>query len=197
MDRVQPLLRRFLLSLAVLMPLSMAASAAPFGSAADVNFATQLWQKMEAARMVGPGATAQEPFFGGAKPHGMILELAFQLLDMQGHEGFVVVKKNYNGEGVSVEAVRENRAAYLHSYTVMFQRAKGYDTQNNNWFWAKYDKDGNLIQKVVNGSALLIAGRVAKGKTPDENGGCIYCHSSAGGGDYIFYPHIQLPGFKP
>ena len=41
-----------------------------------------------------------------------------------------------------------------------------------------------------------LAGRVAKGETRDETKGCLFCHSSAGGGDYIFYPQIKLPGFK-
>jgi len=194
---IQLLLKCLLLSAAVLTSLSTTASEVSFGLEEDLRFATQLWQRMETAKMVGPRATAQEPFFGGAKPHGMILELAFQLLDVESHEGFVVVKKNYDGNNVSVEAVKKNRAAYLVSYTVMFQRAAGYDTQNNNWFWVKYDKKGKLMQKVVNGNVLSIAGRVAKGETPEENGGCIYCHSSAGGGDYIFYPQIQLPGFRP
>lgn len=191
------LIKRLLMSVIVLGALSTTALAASFGLADDVAFAKLLWQRMEAAKMVGPHAIDQEPFFGGAKPHGMILELAFQLLDIEGHKGFVVVKKNYNGGGVSVAAVKENRAAYLQSYTVMFQRGEGYDAENNNWFWAKYDKDGRLMQKVINAKELSIAGRVAKGKTADDNGGCIYCHSSAGGGDYIFYPHIKLPGFNP
>jgi len=40
---------------------------------------------------------------------------------------------------------------------------------------------------------IAIAGTMIKGATPDKSRGCIYCHRSAGGGDYIFYPNITIP----
>jgi len=79
----------------------------------------------------------------------------------------------------------------------MYQRESGYDTDNQDWFWAKYNPDGSLYQKKVEGKIMQMAGRIWKGKTMEQNRGCLYCHASAGGGDYIFYPEIELPGKKP
>jgi hypothetical protein len=162
----------------------------PMGSGADVDYAGQLWDVMEQERLVGKNEARHEPFFGGAKPHGMILELAYKTIRVNGHDGFVVVKKNYDGPGVTVETVKQERAKYLSSITVMYQRESGYDEDNQNWFWAKY-KPGSKLYRSPAGVAL--AGRINKGETREQNRGCIYCHSSAGGGDYIFYPEIKIP----
>jgi len=167
-----------------------------FGLESDVAYATGLWKVMEREGLVGENAKKLEPFFGGANPHGMILEIDQKLIQVGNHVGFVVVKKNYNGSGVSVDAVKENRAKYLSSITVMYQREVGYDTDNQNWFWVKYKADGSLFNKPVQNQKIPLAGRIIKGKTWNESGGCIYCHSSAGGGDYIFYPEIKLPQMK-
>ncbi len=171
-------------------------SLAPMGTAVDVAYAARLWQVMESERLVGANATLQKPFFGGAKPHGMILEIGYQDIRVDGHTGFVVVKKNYNGEGVSEATVAKDRARYLSSITVMFQREANYDEDNQNWFWVKYRPNGELFKKTIMGRQLPLAGRIFKGKTRDENGGCIYCHSSAGGGNYIFYREIPFPGAR-
>ncbi len=166
------------------------------GSDEDIAYAHQLWQRLITAQIVGPEVKPLKPFFGGARPHGMILEVTHQSLDVAGYKGFLVLKKNYNGEGVSVENVKNDRKKYLSSITVMFQREKGYDPDNLNWFWAKYQPDGSLSIKETPKGTLLLAGRLIKGKDAASNKGCLYCHSSAGGGDYIFYPEITLPGHK-
>jgi hypothetical protein len=165
----------------------------PVGSKADIAYADKVWRVMEAERMVGANAAKQEPFFGGAKPHGMVLELVYRNVKVNNHDGFIVVKKNYDGDGVSVESVTLNRSRYLSSITIMYQRESGYDEDNQNWFWAKYKPDGRLFQKPGEGKITQLAGRIWKGKTKDQNKACIYCHSSAGGGDYIFYPDIKIP----
>ncbi len=162
-------------------------------NSSDVQYAQKLWMSMERTKIVGPSAVREKPFFGGAKPHGMILELAYKTIDVGGHRGFVVVKKNYDGSGVTVDRVIADRKKYLASMTVMYRREAGYDEDNQNWFWVKYHPDGSIFQKMINGSKFYLAGRLMKGKTPDENGGCIYCHASAGGGDYVFYPEITVP----
>lgn len=164
-----------------------------FGAAEDVSYAHSLWDVLVDKRMAGDNQKPMKPFFGGAKPHGMILELAYEEITVNGYKGFVVVKRNYDGEGVSEARVAENRAKYQSSVTVMFQREGGYDLDNKNWFWAKYYPDGKLYQKPTPKGSIHMAGRIAKGKTRDDNRGCIYCHSSAGGGDYIFYPEIKIP----
>ena len=61
----------------------------------------------------------------------------------------------------------------------MFQRAEGYDPENQNWYWAKYLADGSLDR---NEQGMQLAGRVAKG----ADQGCIACHSGAPGDDYLY-----------
>lgn len=165
----------------------------PLGTASDIDYARALWHAMQDEGLVGADAVQLEPFFGGAKPHGMILEIADQILSVNGHRGFVVVKRNYDGPGVSVKSVAADRARFLSSVTVMFQREAGYDDPNFNWFWVKYRPDGTLFRKQIMGRDMAMAGRIVKGPSWDESGGCIYCHSSAGGGDFIFYPEIEIP----
>ncbi len=165
----------------------------PAGGPEDVHYARQLWQALQEKQLVGEQARTSKPFFGGAKPHGMILEVMAQNLMLNKHTGFVIVKKNYNGDQVSVANVERDRKRYLSSITVMYQREAGYDPDNQNWFWVKYQPDGQLFEKNTPMGRFLMAGKIMKGKTPEQNGGCIYCHRSAGGGDYIFYPNIHNP----
>ncbi len=165
-----------------------------YGTLSDVQYAGLLWNSLAAQGIVDVNAMPGKPFFGGAKPHGMILEIFDQMVSVENHQGFVVVKKNYDGEGVSVESVEKDRARYLSSITVMYQREQHYDDLNQNWFWAKYQADGSLFNALINGRKVLLAGRLIKGDTWESSGGCIYCHHSAGGGDYVFYPEIVVPG---
>ncbi len=167
-----------------------------FSSQNDILYASQLWKAMEKNQLVGKQAKPLQPFFGGAKPHGMILEIYSNPLIVGQHSGFLVLKRNYNGDGVTVDSVSKNRSKYLTSITIMYQRESGYDQDNLNFFWAKYKPNGTLFSKEMMGRTLQLAGRLMKGASPKHSKGCIYCHSSAGGGDYIFYPEIKLPGFQ-
>ena len=164
----------------------------PMGTAADVAYAHVLWRTLAVAGLVGPQARPLKPFFGGAKPHGMILEVSYRDLLVGAHTGFLVLKRNYNGEDVSVENVTRDRARYLTSITVMYRREKGYDPDNQDWFWVKYRPEGSLFH---NPEGMQMAGRILKQATAAESRGCIYCHASAGGGDYVFYPEIHVPGY--
>lgn len=165
----------------------------PMGTPADVAYAERLWSVMQAEGLVGDDAESAEPFFGGAEPHGMILEVLPRPLIVGDHRGFVVVKRNYAGPGVSVSGVARDRTRFLQSVTVMLQREPGYDPDNQNWFWVKYRPDGRLFEAPFGGEPRRLAGRIFKGDTPAENGGCLWCHRSAGGGDYIFYRWIEPP----
>jgi hypothetical protein len=165
----------------------------PVGTAADISYARVLWQELVAARLVGAQAMPVQPFIGAAPPHGWVLELLHQTISVADHSGFVVVKRNYDKKGLTVAQVAANRKKYLSSITVMYQREDGYDQQNQNWFWVKYRPDGSLFSKDIHGRTVSLAGRIVKGKTSADNGGCIYCHRSAGGGDYIFYPQVKKP----
>ena len=169
----------------------------PVGTVEDVHYATRLWDAMVRDQLEGESRKNNAPFFGGAKPHGEILELSYQNLTLGAHTGFIVVKRNYGKAGesgvrgvVTVERVSEDRTRYLDSITVMFQREAGFDEDHQNWFWVKYKPDGALFTKKVEGRLTALAGRLLKSRQGADNSGCIYCHSSAGGGDYIFYSEI-------
>jgi len=143
----------------------------PFGNAEDIDYAKQLWLKMEAR---GLNSTPANLYVGGP-PHGPVREVLEAVIDGKR----IIVKRNFGGEGVSVEAVSQNRAAFLKAVTVMAKREDGYDAENGNWFWVKYKPNGNLH---TNAKGMKLAGRVAKGMDK----GCIACHQSASGNDLVF-----------
>lgn len=150
----------------------------PFGDEDSIRYAERLWSAMEAADLAGPGALVSKPY-QGQHPHGAVLDTIEGTLSVGGHTGTLIVKRNYGGEGVSIDKVYNDPDRWLGAVTVMFKRESGYDPDNKNWFWAKYLPDGSL-DKNPKGAAL--AGRVAKGM----NAGCIACHTGAPGGDYVF-----------
>jgi hypothetical protein len=143
----------------------------PFGNAEDIDYAKQLWAKMEAKDL---NSTPANLYVGGP-PHGPVREVLEAIIDGKR----VIVKRNFGGEGVSVESVSQNRAAFLKAITVMAKREDGYDPENGDWFWVKYKPDGNLH---TNAKGIKLAGRVAKGMDK----GCIFCHQSASGNDLVF-----------
>lgn len=150
----------------------------PFSGPKSVSYAQQLWTALVDAKLVGDPAMNNPPY-KGVHPHGAVLTNNTAELSLGGHKGQVIVKKNYGGEGVSVDAVTADSAKYLKAVTVMYKREEGYDADNQDWFWAKFKADGSLD---VNDKGMKLAGRVAKGKTQ----GCIACHQAAPGGDYIY-----------
>ena len=168
----------------------------PMGSREDTSYARKLWSVMESEEMVGANAKRLEPFVGAARPHGWILELAYRNIVVDGHTGFIVMKNNYNGTDLTVAQVEADRARYLSSITIMYQREAGYDPDNKNWFWVKYKPNGELYIKLMGTRQVPMAGKIVKGEKGKSAGGCIYCHRSAGGGDYIFYPEIVIPPAK-
>ena len=150
----------------------------PFGSEVDVSYSQELWEVLVDAKLVGPGMIRSLPY-EGMEPHGVILEQLSTMIEIEGHTGIVYVKSNYMGEGMTRSKVVNEPAAYLKAITVMFKREKGYDPDNQDWFWVKYKQDGSLH---TNPKGMLLAGRVAKGAPK----GCIACHTGADGGDYLF-----------
>lgn len=148
-----------------------------FGSKKDVNFAVDLWSEMKKARLVGPNRLASKAFEGN-EPHGSIQQVLAGNLKVRGRTGRVIVKINHmGGEGVTLDDVYANPDKYFDAYTVMFKREKGYDSENKDWFWAKYDAKGGLDSMMP--GAPKMAGRVGKGMSE----GCIACHVGAGGDD--------------
>lgn len=151
---------------------------APFGTEADVGYAGQLWDVMAERQLAGDDVIHAFPY-AGTEPHGFQLETFFTEATVDGHSGALVVKRNYGPEGVEAAEVLANPDEHLASVTVMFRREQGYDPDNADWFWAKYLPDGSMDR---NEAGMPLAGRVAKG----ADQGCIACHSTAGGGDYLF-----------
>lgn len=149
----------------------------PFGNEEDTSYATALWQAMLNANMAGDDAIRTFPY-EGIEPHGFVLETFYTKTTIDGHTGDLVIKRNYGPEGVSVEEVQDDAAKHLAAITVMFKREDGYDSDNKNWFWAKYLPDGSLDK---NPAGMELAGRVAKG---NEEAGCISCHIAED--DYLF-----------
>lgn len=178
----EPEMRATLLALLMLAHIARTAAAGgvtPVGTPDDIAYAQRLWSTMERERLVGPDATPDDPFFAGAEPHGMVIEVLARSVAVHGHRGFVVVKRNYAGPGVSEARVRADRTRFLTAVTVMFRREAGYDPDNGNWFWGKFAGDGRIDK---NPAGALLVGRVAKGMPK----GCIACHRAAPGGDYVF-----------
>ena len=150
----------------------------PFGGQQDQAYADKVWRVAKRASLVGDASIVTRPY-KGAPPHGLILELMEKNTTINGVTGPLVVKKNYGGNGMTVADVINDPSKYLEAVTIMFQREKGYDTENKDWFYAKYDPAGKLMS---NPKGVKLAGRVAKGAPT----GCIACHKPAPGGDFIY-----------
>ncbi|MEN8262879.1 MAG: cytochrome P460 family protein [Nitrospirota bacterium] len=97
----------------------------------------------------------------GTEPHGAFVtiyinEAAFwSLKKMKGfRNNSIVLKENFN----------KNKK--LEALTVMY-KVKGFNPDGGDWFWAKYDKNHNVISE----------GKIA---------GCLDCHADASINDYVF-----------
>lgn len=136
---------------------------------ADVRHARSLWDRIENyADWPQP-----EGFAGwqeGTSPHGSVLRYYVNDAAQENltQDGAVIVKENYSEESEDE----------LLSVTIMEKRA-GYDPETENWFYVKYAPDGSIMD---NPQGQDLAGLVGKG----ASAGCIPCHATAGGGDYLF-----------
>lgn len=153
--------------------------AAEFGEQRHINFANQLWTVLEKANLVGDNAMVSAAY-KGMHPHGAVLDTVELSVAVDGKNQPVIIKRNYGGEGVSIDAVNANPQKWLAAITVMY-RIPGYDAAANDWFWVKYLPDGALDQTPT---GMKLAGQVAR--TPDGAGGCIGCHASAPGNDFVY-----------
>ena len=137
--------------------------AMPFGGKEDVDFATKAWKAMQDYKMW----LVKSDMVPGKSPHGAFVQLYYNMVSVDGKPYHVIIKENF---------MPNKKLAAL---TVMIQREAGYDSDNNNWFWVKYDPDGSIGK---NDQGMALAGRVAKGMDM----GCIACHKAASDNDYIF-----------
>lgn len=169
------MLKKISVAVAVAMAMTLPATAQDFGGKDDIAFAQDLWATLMTARLVGPDRINVQPFEGN-EPHGAIQQVYATKVAVGGRTARVLVKANHGGPGVDVQKVYDSPNQHLGAYTVMFKREDGYDSDNQNWFWAKYTPTGELDK---NPKGAAIAGRFMKGKDK----GCIACHNAAGGDD--------------
>lgn len=151
---------------------------APFGDKPSIDYAERLWAAMKQARLIGDGRWISTPHKTDP-PHGAWVSVIDGFVSVADARHRLIVKYNYGGDDLTEASVRANPDRHLVSVTVMLRREDGYDAANKNWYWAKYLPDGSLDR---NEKGMALAGRVAKG----ANAGCIACHKSAPGDDYIF-----------
>ncbi len=109
----------------------------------------------------------------GKSPHGAFVTIYYDAVNVGGKTYHTIIKENFAPE------------KKLAAVTIMVQREAGYDADNNDWFYVKYDPDGTVGK---NDMGVALAGKVAKGM--DQ--GCIACHKAAGGNDYIFINDTEM-----
>lgn len=162
---------------------AVAQEAPPFGGEEDQAYAAALWERMTEMRLVGEDAILAFPY-EGSDPHGAMLETFYAGAEVEGHNGALVVKRNYAPTAEGVDGVLGASDEHLAAITIMFKREEGYDPETRNWFYAKYLPDGSLDQ---NPAGTPLAGLVGKG----ADAGCIACHQGAGE-DYLFTTDADL-----
>lgn len=115
------------------------------------------------------GADGAAPEFEkGTSPHGAFIKTyvsekaSGDLKNLA--SGSVIVKENYNAD------------KQLMAVTVM-QRAKGYDPDHGDWYYAKYLPSGRIARTPPDMNNKPIAGKFKS---------CIDCHSGAEGDDFVF-----------
>jgi hypothetical protein len=135
----------------------------------DVRLAEDLWMEIKGYR-TWPPPKGFEGWQEGQSPHGKFLRYYVNDIGQEDptKDGTVIVKANYT------------EASYdaLASLTVM-QKRQGYDPENADWFYVQYSPDGKIM---TDDRGQKIAGPVGKG----TDAGCVPCHKSAPGGDYLF-----------
>jgi hypothetical protein len=159
-------------------PSSVAAQemAPPFGDPENLAYAAQVWEQMAGYEQW----KLTTPVYAGASPHGKFLRMFSSYITVDGIARPIIVKQNFGGPEVTAQAATKNPEEWLKAVTIMLQREPGYDDDNDNWFWVKFASDGSVMK---NPKGVQLAGRVAK----DMPAGCIACHLSAEGGDYLYF----------
>jgi hypothetical protein len=147
----------------------------PFGGPEDSAFAAEVWKGIEGY----PDWPLKSDFYPGKSPHGMFLRTYYSIVTIDGMPYHTIVKDNYGGENIKMEDIMQDPEEYLLAVTVMVQREPGYDEDNHNWYWVKYNAEGEVDK---NEDGVMLAGKVAKGMDT----GCIACHAKAKHKDYIF-----------
>ena len=137
----------------------LTAACTSLGTPEDQQAADSLWERIEGHREWG-FFDGHVGVMKGASPHGTYV--ATYINDVAASNqadppyGSILVKENYSSEDPSD----------LGGYTVM-ERVRGYDPENGDWFWARFDRRGEQTH----------SGKVAF---------CFDCHFDAEGDDFVF-----------
>ncbi|GIW92923.1 MAG: hypothetical protein KatS3mg110_0964 [Pirellulaceae bacterium] len=131
------------------------------------SFEERFWNYLQSVRYQNwaslPGASSDS--FPGHSPHGAFVKLFANRTATSGTgqfpPGSIIIKENYGPDRKALMAI-----------TVMY-RSAGFDPENSDWYWVKYEPDGRVSQM----AGKPISGRVAM---------CIECHKGAGGNDFVF-----------
>ena len=141
-----------------------AAAATAMAATMPDTTASALWAHLEevdyrAAWTLWPD---KGELYTGQEPHGMLLTTYLNELALDA----LTTKAGAMPAGAIV--VKENYMpdSTLAATTVMY-KVEGYNPEGGDWFWLKYTPDGKIEKE----------GKVA---------GCIGCHSSAQGNDWLF-----------
>lgn len=136
-------------------------------SSKKAPYETRLWNWLQQAqyRNWAPPAGVTGEAYAGQSPHGDMVKLYANRTAVATADslpvGSMIVKENFGPDGTTLMAV-----------TLMY-RVEGFDPEHGDWYWAKYEADGQVSRM----DGMAVAGKV---------GMCIDCHSSAAGNDYSF-----------
>ena len=143
----------------------------PSGTPEDDAYAAKVWHYLQQNQLVGKNRIRSFPFFG-KRPHGSIQEVIATEATINGHKGRLIVKHNYGAKkALTLEEVYSSKQSENYeALTIMFQREKGYDTANSDWFWAEYE---------ANGKVFIYQNQHLSGRSRM----CLGCHTPLGGKD--------------
>jgi hypothetical protein len=148
--------------------------ATEYGTADDLALADSLWKvinnKKSGYRSWKSWKGAKVEMVPGRSPHGAFLKTFVSPKSSASAEiplDAILVKENFSEDKKTMVAI-----------TAMWRLA-GYDPDNFDWFWAKYNPDGSLDSDP---HRVKLAGRIGKG----TDTGCVSCHAQSKGEDLVF-----------
>src|SRR5262245_21195691 len=143
----------------------------PYGGPFDEQEASSLWLQI-AGRDGWPAFAGYDGFFENGAPHGAFGRLFVNTIAAEDPTalpiGSVIVKHDY---------VDQDEGA-LDSIT-MIARIDNFNPEAGDWFWARFELDGSLS---TDDDGRPLAGKIGMGGEM----GCIPCHQSAPGADFVF-----------